>query len=617
MLHGNQIGRFQLVRHLDRGAFGDVWLADDPDRKEAVALKLIRLESADPVQKEKVAAERQGSRLQQELASQVPAVAAIYEVGEAAGFLYIAMEYVDGPTLSEVLRPGPLPVDRAVHIALQLARILEISHELPTEDGRRGVIHSDIKPDNVRLQPGNRVRLLDWGVAKSLALSRNQTHHSFGSSAYLSPERLDRGGGVDRHADLWAVGVVLYQMTAGSLPFPGRTDEEIERKVRNRQPPESLPSSCPRALKTILVRCLAFDVERRYPTAAALRADLEAFRDGHPLALAPPPAGATTRSSASLGGATVDRPPRGTTLPSGNGGDGEQPSKPPPAKPALRRPRWRPRPIRVAVMVVLVAFVLSQISVLVVGREVRRELALAPNPDLLALSVRYQGIAWLDPFDVSNTRRDLKAALLDQAERTFDAYRADAATTREDWDDALRWLQAAASLDDGDDGVLARLRYSQGHLDRLDADRRGDDALSLLQRALERFKEAARLAPELPGPHLAQLQVYADERFSPFRLEKVQGAYERAVALHHTPGDRERKALAQSHFRIGMERYFRGRHEPNASEKARLFGEARERFNQVLKECARLEARQEVEACQEAGARLRMIAEHLRELGFH
>lgn len=612
MLHGNQIGRFELRRYLDRGGFGEVWIADDPARRETVALKLIRLESLDP---EMAEAERRGSRLQQELARQIPAVAAIHEIGESSGFLYISMEYVEGRDLSEILKGGPLPVDRAVHLALQLCRILEASHEIPTEDGRRGVIHSDIKPANIRLQAEDRVRLLDWGVAKSLSWSRKQTRHVFGSVAYLSPERLARGE-VDRHADLWAVGVVLYQMITGSLPFSGSTDEEVEWKIRNRQPPERLPDNCPPALRAIIVRCLAFEVERRYPSATALRADLEAFQEGQPLAPASPPdaggGGATHRTAEEAPG----RPPAGA--PSRRGGGAQESSTGSPRRkgtaPAPQRRRFRPR--RLVAAVAVLVLVLSQVLLLVVGREIHRDLTLATSPDLLDLTARYQGIGWLDPLDLAEVRRDLKAALLEEAEGVMTAYKVNAATTPEDWAEALRRLQAASDLDGGDDGVLARLRYCQGHLDRLEADRRPADAQRLLQRGVDRFKEAARLAPELPDAHLGLLQIYADERFSPFDLQKLQGAYDRAEDLHHEPGDRERKALAKGHIRAGMALYARAETEPSAPESAQLLVEARKQFNETLAKCGELTTSHDAEVCEEAAARVRMVSALLREAGF-
>jgi serine/threonine protein kinase/tetratricopeptide (TPR) repeat protein len=283
VLTQQQVGRFEIRDWIGRGAMGDVHLAWDPQRNAEVALKLIRTRRADP---EMLEAEKNGAALQQQLAQVAPQVAAVYEQGQNDPFYWVAMEYVAGTDLSEILDQGPLTETRAALIALQLCNLLEVSHQFAAEiAGRRilGIVHGDIKPENIRLQEGDRVRILDFGIAKHVSQTRKFTVNLFGSLPYTPPERLERGV-VDYHSDLWAVGVVLYMMVSGEAPYTGRDPEELEGRIRRGEPPMPLPASVSPGLRRIIHCCLAFDPAKRYPTAMALRADLEAWLEGRPLA---------------------------------------------------------------------------------------------------------------------------------------------------------------------------------------------------------------------------------------------------------------------------------------------------------------------------------------------
>lgn len=276
------IGRFEVRDFLGRGAIGDVLLSWDPREERQVALKVVRAAKTDP---EMLEAEKNGLSLQAQLAAVAPQVAAVYEQGEDGDFFWVAMEYVAGTDLSEILAKGAVPEARAVGIALELVSMLEICHQFSAEVGGRrifGIVHGDIKPENIRLQDGDRVRVLDFGIAKHLSQTRRFTVNLFGSLPYTPPERLERGV-VDRHSDLWAVGVVLAAMVSGRRPFPGNTPEELEQAIRHGVPPLPLPAGCSPGLSFVVDKSLAFDVGRRYQTAAELKADLEALRDGLPL----------------------------------------------------------------------------------------------------------------------------------------------------------------------------------------------------------------------------------------------------------------------------------------------------------------------------------------------
>jgi hypothetical protein len=276
------VGGFEVRDFLGRGAIGDVLLCWDPRQERLVALKVVRTAKTDP---EMLEAEKNGLSLQAQLAAVAPQVAAVYEHGQDGEFFWVAMEYVDGADLSEVLARGALSEARAVGIALELVSMLEVCHEFSAELGGRrilGIVHGDIKPENIRLQDQDRVRVLDFGIAKHLSQTRRFTVNLFGSLPYTPPERLERGV-VDRHSDLWAVGVVLAAMVSGRRPFPGNTPEELEQAIRHGVPPLPLPAGCSPGLSHVVDQSLAFEVGRRYQTAAELKADLLALRDGLPL----------------------------------------------------------------------------------------------------------------------------------------------------------------------------------------------------------------------------------------------------------------------------------------------------------------------------------------------
>jgi tRNA A-37 threonylcarbamoyl transferase component Bud32 len=289
------VGRFEIRDFLGRGASGDVMLAWDPRDERLVALKIIRTSKCDP---EMLEAEKNGLSLQAKLAVVAPQVAAVFDAGQDGDFYWVAMEYVDGADLSEVLNRGPLPEARAVAIAVELAAMLVACESFAAEAGGRrilGIVHGDIKPENIRLQQTaagaaapegvaavERVRVLDFGIAKNLTQTRRFTVNLFGTLPYTPPERLERGV-VDRHSDLWAVGVVLGACVLGRRPFAGATTEELESAIRHGIEHLPLPAGCSPGLNHVVDRSLAFAVADRYQTAAELKEDLLALRDGRPL----------------------------------------------------------------------------------------------------------------------------------------------------------------------------------------------------------------------------------------------------------------------------------------------------------------------------------------------
>ena len=218
-----KIGKYEILRKLGRGGMADVYLAQDTENGHTVALKLIE-HSADADTVASIEAERRGAELQAHLAAIDPRVVRVYESGDADGFFFVAMEYIDGQDLAELMRRGPLAPDFAAEVAIAVAQTLENAHNLQVAiDGKdfHGVVHGDIKPKNIRIDARGEVRVLDFGIAKALSLSRRLTRNEFGSVPYASPERLDFGE-VNVGSDLWSLAVMLYEMVDGHAALPGR-----------------------------------------------------------------------------------------------------------------------------------------------------------------------------------------------------------------------------------------------------------------------------------------------------------------------------------------------------------------------------------------------------------
>ena len=218
----------------------------------------------------------------------VSEIAEVFDFGQLGGYFFVSMEYIAGQDLAAVMARGRAPEKRAADIVVQLCRILQKIERaaLHIRDRSGSVIHGDIKPENIRLQNEDRVRLLDFGVAKHLSYSKKFTRQVFGSTPYISPEGLQHGV-IDRNSDLWSVGIILYQLLAGKLPFPGETVEAVERRILSGNPPVPLPSGCSRDIERVAQKALAFSSSDRYATVAAFRSDLEAVLSGRPVAAEP------------------------------------------------------------------------------------------------------------------------------------------------------------------------------------------------------------------------------------------------------------------------------------------------------------------------------------------
>jgi len=613
MLTQAHVGRFEIRDFLGRGAIGDVYLAWDPKLASEIALKLVRTAKTDP---DMLAAERNGTALQDALARVAPQVAAVYEQGDQDGFFWVAMEYVAGTDLARVIeREAPFDEQRAVGIALQLCEMLEMFHELTTE-GRRGIVHGDLKPENIRLQESDRVRVLDFGIAKHLSQTRRFTHNLFGSLPYVPPERLNTGR-LDAQSDLWAVGVILYLMVSGHPPWSGHDTEELEGRIRRGEPPVPLPETVSPGLKKILYRTLAFDPARRYPSATALRSDLEAWRDDRPLdepaALEEPARddlNATRRtalplddSRAGLGETRrTDRPaasdldatrrtfePEATVAPLPLADllettPGPQPDSSADAPP---RPRRRKRLWLALAGALLIVFGISQVWIQGEAQDLQRALVTDTDPDLLAILQSYRQVSWLGMFNptLGRVRDELREALVTSADRLLEGYHGDFPSTRErGWQKAYDYLKGAVELNYLDRKVRAKMYYAKAHLDRIESQtlkQKGDReaAGQKVEAAISGFREAARRDKDWPDPYLGLARVYAYERPD---LDQLQKALVELEKRGYRLGRRERTMEGDGYRMRAEELWARAQRARGTEGEAELLEKTRDNLLQAI-----------------------------------
>jgi serine/threonine protein kinase len=270
---GRVISHYEIGRLVGSGGMGHVYAARDTELGREVALKVAALHG-----------EEAQSRLRREAqhASRLshPHICHIYDVGRTDGQLFVVMELVLGRSLADVVREGPLPIAEARRYGMEIADALAHAHE-------HGVTHRDLKSTNVMITPKRGAKVLDFGLARMInthqidVLSHSQRSLTgegmiAGTLPYMAPELL-RGERGDQRSDLWALGVLLYEMVSGRRPFTGATGFELSAGILHQQP-EPLPSSVPAPMRAIIQRCLEKDPAKRYQHAAEVHLALEAMK---------------------------------------------------------------------------------------------------------------------------------------------------------------------------------------------------------------------------------------------------------------------------------------------------------------------------------------------------
>jgi serine/threonine protein kinase len=277
---GSRIGPYEVAAQIGAGGMGEVYRATDTKLKRQVAIKVLPdALAADP---ERLARFQREAEVLASLNHQN--IAHLHGLEESDGVKALVMELVEGPTLADRIAQSAVPVDEALVIAKQIAAALEAAHE-------QSVTHRDLKPANVKIRPDGTVKVLDFGLAKlaepdrsstisatmspTLSLNATMAGVILGTAAYMAPEQA-RGKAVDKRADIWAFGAVLFEMLAGSPPFPGEDVSHVLARVIDRDPDWSLvPPALPPSLRTCLQRCLVKDPRQRMRDIGDVRLALE------------------------------------------------------------------------------------------------------------------------------------------------------------------------------------------------------------------------------------------------------------------------------------------------------------------------------------------------------
>ena len=275
---GTKLAHYVVTSHLGSGGMGEVYQATDTKLGRSVAIKVLPAAFASDT--DRLSRFRREAQLLASLNH--PNIAAIYGLEEDGGFRFIILELIEGETLAERLKRGPIPLDEALRMAKQIAEALEAAHE-------KGIIHRDLKPANIKLTDAGAVKVLDFGLAKALEVDRDAASPNaatmmmtatrpgmiLGTPAYMSPEQAN-GLILDRRTDIFAFGAVLYEMLTGQRAFPGETIGDILAAVIRAEPDWSkLPANTPSGIRRLLRRCLQKDRNRRLQTTGDARIEID------------------------------------------------------------------------------------------------------------------------------------------------------------------------------------------------------------------------------------------------------------------------------------------------------------------------------------------------------
>ena len=545
--HPHTFGRYEIIRKLSR-SMTDVYLANDPRLGRKVVLKIIE-HSHDEYTQLVIEAEKRGADLQRQLKRLDARILEVYDCGEQSNCFFVAMEYFPGQTLAEILKvERKIEPLRAAKYASEICNQLRILHAFVSDiDGRRtAVVHGDIKPSNVQVGANDQVRLLDFGIAKVVTFTHNLTHHNLGSPSYCSPERLNTSQ-VDKHSDLWAVGVSLYEMVGGAPPYQAENTRKLEMLIQSRTPPRPLPDSCPGPLKAIISKALAPDVHRRYQSAEAFEGDLVAYLQGR--------ATIAAAESAATAGTRV-RFARRVETPTKRAPDKRDGLNRATALPGLKQKR--PGDLGNIAVASLAGILVGLMLFIPLGYSYRfhssaaklegpRDYAHENLQYIRADWDAYQELVQRNKFlhrlsPALGLRSSMRTNLLGGAENILDSFRnsSDAQLSDFDWVKARQCLRYALELDPSDGKAKGELALCNGYLKLLDSNKGAGAALSI-----DDFRQAGSYLPRSPDPHLGLARVYV---YAFHNIGQAMAEFHQAEKLGYRLGPREAEEKADGYL---------------------------------------------------------------------
>ncbi|UCE21405.1 MAG: serine/threonine protein kinase, partial [Candidatus Aminicenantes bacterium] len=266
---GKTISHYKILEKIGEGGMGVVYKAEDTKLKRIIALKFLPRE----LTRDQEARDRFMKEAQAAAALDHPHICTVHEIDEVDGNTFIAMAYIEGQSLKEKIEAGPLKINEAVEVALQVAEGLKEAHD-------KGITHRDIKPANIMLTEKGQAKIMDFGLAKlEWGADLTKTATILGTIAYMSPEQA-RGERVDLRTDIWSLGCVLYEMLSGHRPFTSEQDQATIYSILNEspQPLTSLKKELPQELERTVNKCLEKDPDKRYQKAKEIIDDLNSLQ---------------------------------------------------------------------------------------------------------------------------------------------------------------------------------------------------------------------------------------------------------------------------------------------------------------------------------------------------
>jgi hypothetical protein len=537
-LHFKQFGKYEIIRKIGR-SMTDVYLALDPDTNRRLVLKIVE-HSHDSYTQTVMEAERRGAAIQKQLHTLDPRILEIYDFGEQNGCFFVAMEYVEGRSLAELLSAEQrLDPRRAARIAVEVCSQLQTLHSFEADiDGRkRAVVHGDIKPSNIQVGSYGEVRLLDFGIAKSITLTHNLTHHNLGSPAYCSPERV-KNSQVDQHADLWALGVSLYEMVAGMPPYQAQNTRKLENLIQSRRPPRALPETCPPPLKAVISKALAGDIEHRYVSAVAFERDLQMFLDNRPTLAE------TEKVRVWDSNATIDKDPLPKAAPRATAK-----KKVVSALAEFNKILWAGvAGLAFGLLLFVPAGSAYRLWTQTAPLRGQHDLVRRQVPEIDADWNLYQSLkqkgGWLGKYSpVVPARQSLRANLLAAANEIVEQYRnsSDTAIVGIDWAKARFCFERALELEPTDSASRARLALVNGYAQLV----KDSNSTASAEAAKAAFSQAIADDPHFADPHLGLARIYV---YVFHNVGVAMAEFQAAERLGLRPGPREYEQLADGYL---------------------------------------------------------------------